>query len=54
MSNKDVQVSGSQAAAQSAFAAELADLAAKGQVDTQQYWQKLIGQNTSNHLYKNN
>lgn len=51
ISNKDVQVSGSQSAAEAAFLAELASQAANGQTDTANYWHKLLAANTGNKLY---
>lgn len=53
MSNKDVQPKGSQATANAAFVAELQDLANRGQVDTSDYWRRLIAANSGNKLYPN-
>jgi len=53
VSNKDVQPSASQAAAAAAFSGEVEAQHANGQVDMQQYWQKHIGNNVANKLYKN-
>jgi hypothetical protein len=57
MSNKDVPVQGSQAAAATVFLAELASDAANGHCVNEpafagkQSWPALIVANTSNHLY---
>jgi hypothetical protein len=54
MSNKDVEVSGSQAAAATVFTAEIASKAINGQAEISGqngYWHQFISQNTGNKLY---
>lgn len=56
MSNRDVQVSGSETAAQAVFQAELQSEADNGRAANAPEsgsWLKLIGKNTGHKLYKN-
>jgi len=56
LSNKDVEVSGSQSAAQAVFIAEIASKAINGQAEIggqPGYWHTFAAQNTGNKLYKN-
>lgn len=56
MSNKDVEVSGSQSAAATVFTAEIASKAVNGQAEiggVPGYWHTFATQNTGNKLYHN-
>jgi hypothetical protein len=56
LSNRDVQVSGSQSAAATVFLSEIATKAINGQAEVSGqtgYWHKFVSQNTGNQLYKN-
>jgi hypothetical protein len=56
LSNKDVEVSGSQSAAAAVFVAEIASKATNGQAEISGqtgYWHNFSSQNTGNKLYKN-